>query len=346
MTSNVDSEIIKNLRASGNQNTLAQSSFSSMVLNGTEIKGATNTVSKSTKYSRSKPQQKVSSAYSNAVILSVLDNGDMYVSGNQEAELVYSTGRASNTFKATINNYGDSWLISCVLFPTIPDLDNPPVNNTMDFFTLDSNGVLTNYSFTLPLLVRSDAYVSPTGEAGIFFTFWSAAEDHIPLTNGYTKARTFYFDSINTLTPDYQVTDTGGIINIETVNYGIIELDTSLSIFELSFKGQQTYYTILYDGINYQYIINDDGIAYLLTLGGLFELGINDVLQSVSYRWFVEFDVDYLKEGFLYAYVLTIGDFTEWDGIDYEQFFIQTDVPYFGLTDDTKIRVVDISVFK
>lgn len=57
MTSNVDAEIIKNLRASGNQNTLQQATFSSMVLNGTEIKGANNTVTKSTKYTRQKPKE-------------------------------------------------------------------------------------------------------------------------------------------------------------------------------------------------------------------------------------------------------------------------------------------------
>lgn len=57
MTSNIDSEIIKNLRASVNQNVVEQTTFSSMVLNGTEIKGANNTVSKSTKYTRQKPKE-------------------------------------------------------------------------------------------------------------------------------------------------------------------------------------------------------------------------------------------------------------------------------------------------
>lgn len=57
MTSNIDSEIIRNLKTTANQNTVEQTSFSSMVFNNVEIKGGNNTVTKTTKYVKQTPKE-------------------------------------------------------------------------------------------------------------------------------------------------------------------------------------------------------------------------------------------------------------------------------------------------
>jgi hypothetical protein len=332
MSSNIDSEIIKNLRSSGNQNTLAQSSFSSMVLNGTEIKGANNTVTKNTKYSRSKPQNKIKSVYSDAVILCVLENGDLYVAGNQEAQLVYSVGLPFNQFITHIANYGDSWLITGRIYTDSP---------LLKYFTVASDGSIKNIEFTLPLAFTGGIPPSPDGIStgggvswGMSFFLWSAIGDY-----ENNIFRTCLIDLINSNLPSFTTVNQGESATINTVNYGLIPVANNVF-----FTGEDSYIAASTIGIEFEEsIIHYNDTDYEVGVG-FPNFYADNIFNETIYRWFVEFeDTIPKKEGFIQSQQTTFEDLIENQDVNTD--VVETTIPYFGLTDDTKNWITSISVY-
>lgn len=337
MSSNIDSEIIKNLRSSGDQNTLEQTAFSSMFLNGITIQGANNISAKTTKYLKSKPKKQTSS-YSNVVILSILDNGDLYVSGNQEAELVYSTGLLPNEFFASIANYGNSWLITGWIITSRSSLDATQYIKT---FTISSDLEIKTFEFLLPLPVITIESVS-IGWGMVFFA-WKAIDEEV-----IEKARLGYFDMLNMDTPIYQVKDFAPTVSfmVDTVNYGVIEYFTYRNGF-LTFSvptGDNSYLrtNVYYEGVEQisatEYFENGQllGTHIVQTLDDFNDRFVQNIINGVGYLSKVQSDLT----GIIISKVTDLIDPIVLSNREEEL------IPYIGLTEETKNKIVSISIYK
>lgn len=248
MSSNIDSEIIKNLRSSGDQNKLEQTSFSSMVLNDTTIKGGNNVSTSLVRYNRSKskPNKKLLNSNILALILTEQKKLSIVDSRTGIATEIYSIPEnpdvitANKIRGASVSNFGNSWIVTGYLQPEFPL--GAPQALYVDCFIIYSSGDLVTYRYNIPQNKQWTVAGDFDGEVS---TTWGKILLHFFVSGiGSGEVLIVYIDMLeDNIQPQvFELSNPEESITVETSNYGSIFIPKTVNFFTGS-NGTFLYFT-------------------------------------------------------------------------------------------------------
>ena len=217
-------------------NTIQQTSFSSMSVNNTELKGGTNLVSKQTKITRSKPNIVNKLSYDDDIVILSLsyDKEYLFVSSFKESKKIYTAPdlpyntTSTGIRGASIINYGsDQWLVTGYLNPIC--LPSTAIVDYIHCFSIDSSGVEEFFNINIP----KDVYHTFAG--GFTSNLYNSQGKILIYLLNATGARNLlvYVDMIpNTpVIQMYPLANDNSPTIINTVDYGSISLPKQYSTF-------------------------------------------------------------------------------------------------------------------